>query len=188
MLSGRVEPSGRLPVSVPATPDGQPYTYLGAPLAHAAAPRTSIRRRGTPFGHGLSYTAFEWSELTVPVASAPTDGALRVGLTVRNTGKRAGVEVIQLYLHDPVASVVRPVNRLIGYARVPLDAGESASFTFDVPADLSAFSGRDGRRIVEPGTLELRLGASSADMRMVAAVELTGQAELSTTRAGCTAT
>ncbi len=73
-----------------------------------------------------------------------------------------------MYLHDPVASVVRPVNRLIGYARVPLDAGESVTVTFDVPAEVSAFSGRDGQRIVEPGALQLRLGASSADLRMVA--------------------
>jgi beta-xylosidase len=83
--------------------------------------------------------------------------------------------VIQLYLHDPVASVVRPVNRLIGYARVPLDTGESVRVTFDVPAEVTAFSGPDGRRIVEPGELELRLGASSADIRLVAAVELTGE-------------
>ncbi len=176
VLSGRVEPSGRLPVSVPATPDGQPYTYLGAPLAQRSDTSSLDPTPCYAFGHGLSYTAIEWSELTVPVASAPTDGSLRVGLTVRNTGQRAGVEVIQLYLHDPVASVVRPVNRLIGYARVPLDAGESVSVTFDVPAEMSSFSGRDGRRIVEPGALELRLGASSAEIRLVAAVELTGQA------------
>ena len=175
VLSGRVEPAGRLPVSVPATPDGQPYTYLGAPLAQRSGTSSLDPTPCYAFGHGLSYATIEWSELTVPVASAPTDGSLSVGLTVRNTGQRAGVEVIQLYLHDPVASIVRPVNRLIGYARVPLDAGESVSVTFDVPAEMSSFSGRDGRRIVEPGTLELRLGASSADIRLVAAVELTGE-------------
>lgn len=175
VLSGRVEPCGRLPVSVPATPDGQPYTYLGAPLAQRSGTSSLDPTPCYAFGHGLSYTAFEWGALTCPRASAPTDGSLHLGLTVRNTGQRAGVEVIQLYLHDPVASVVRPVNRLIGYARVPLDAGESASVTFDVPAELSAFSGPDGRRIVEPGVLELRLGASSADIRLVAAVELTGE-------------
>ncbi len=175
VLSGRVEPSGRLPVSVPATPDGQPYTYLGAPLAQRSGTSNLDPTPCYAFGHGLSYTAVEWSDLTVPVASAPTDGSLSLGLTVRNTGQRAGVEVIQLYLHDPVASVVRPVNRLISYARVPLDAGESARVSFDVPADLSSFTGADGRRIIEPGTLELRLGASSEDIRLVATVELTGE-------------
>ena len=99
-------------------------------------------------------------------------------MTVRNTGQRAGVEVIQLYLHDPVASVVRPLNRLIGFARVPLDAGESASITFDVHSDLTAFTGADGRRIVEPGALRLRLGASSEDVRLEAAVQLTGDVRI----------
>ena len=175
VLSGRVEPSGRLPVSVPSTPDGQPYTYLAAPLGQKSGTSNLDPTSCYPFGHGLSYTATDWSELTLPAISAPTDGALQVGLTVRNTGQRAGVEVVQLYLHDPVASVVRPVNRLIGYARVPLDTGESVRVTFDVPADVTAFSGPDGRRVVEPGELELRLGASSADIRLVAAVELTGE-------------
>ena len=196
ILSGRVEPSGRLPVSVPATPDGQPSTYFGAPLTRRSGTSNIDPTARYPFGHGLSYTSFEWNQLTVDgrlveslpldtpleevrsVASAATDGSMSVGLTVRNTGERAGVEVIQLYLHDPVASVVRPVNRLIGYARVALAAGEGATVTFGVPADLSAFTGRDGRRIVEPGMLQLRLGASSADLRMNAAVELTGDARV----------
>ncbi len=125
VISGRVEPSGRLPVSVPATPDAQPYTYLGAKLAHRSETSNLDPTPRYAFGHGLSYTRFEWDRLTASVASVPTDGTLSVGLTIRNTGQRAGVEVIQLYLHDPVATVVRPVNRLIGYARVPLDAGES---------------------------------------------------------------
>jgi beta-xylosidase len=175
VLSGRVEPSGRLPVSVPTTPDGQPYTYLGAPLAQRSGTSNLDPTPCYAFGHGLSYTAVDWSDLTIPVASAPTDGSLSVGLTLRNTGRRAGVEVIQLYLHDPVASVVRPVNRLISYARVPLDPGENVRVTFDVPAEMSSFTGADGRRIIEPGTLELRLGASSADIRLVATVELTGE-------------
>ena len=174
VLSGRVEPTGRLPVSVPATPDGQPYSYLGGPLAQRSGTSSLDPTPAYAFGHGLSYTSFAWEELELPAASAPTDGALQVALTVRNTGQRPGVEVIQLYLHDPVASVVRPLIRLIGYARVPLDTGETARVSFGVPADLAAFTGADGRRIVEPGALELRLGASSADIRLVAAVELTG--------------
>ena len=175
VLSGRVEPSGRLPVSVPVTPDGQPYTYLGAALAQRSDTSSLDPTPCYPFGHGLSYSEYEWGELTVPVQSASTEGTLAVSLTVRNTGQRAGVEVIQLYLHDPVASVVRPVNRLIGYARVPLDAGESVRVRFDVPADVAAFTGVDGRKVVEPGVLELRLGASSADIRLAAVVRLTGQ-------------
>ncbi|MCL2418522.1 MAG: glycoside hydrolase family 3 C-terminal domain-containing protein [Conexibacteraceae bacterium] len=196
VLSGRVEPSGRLPVSVPATPDAQPHTYLGSPLAQRSGTSNLDPTPCYAFGHGLSYTSFEWGALTVegeaaesvaaempaaevtPAATTTTAGSLTVGLTVRNTGQRAGVDVIQLYLRDPVASVARPVNRLIGYTRVALEAGESATLTFTVPAEVSAFSGRDGSKIVEPGALQLSFGASSDDLRLIAAVELTGETRL----------
>ena len=99
---------------------------------------------------------------------------MAASLTVRNTGDRAGVEVVQVYLHDPVASVVRPVQRLVGYARVPLESGESARVRFDVPADLAQFTGRDGERIVEPGALELRFARSSASAVFTLGFTLTG--------------
>ncbi|XES00753.1 fibronectin type III-like domain-contianing protein [Streptomyces sp. S1D4-11] len=83
---------------------------------------------------------------------------------------------MQLYLHDPVGRVARPVARLVGYARVPLEAGASAEVHFTVPADLAAYTGPDGDRIVEPGELELRLGVSSAEgeVRYAVPVTLTG--------------
>ncbi|BFO16249.1 hypothetical protein SHKM778_26370 [Streptomyces sp. KM77-8] len=105
---------------------------------------------------------------------APTDGGFALSFTVRNTGGRPGTEVVQLYLHDPVASVVQPVQRLIGYTRVALEPGEARRLAVTVPADLASFTGRDGRRVVEPGELELRLSASSADPRLTARVTLTG--------------
>jgi beta-xylosidase len=111
----------------------------------------------------------------VDTATAPTDGALTLSLTVANRGEREGVEVVQLYLHDPVATVVRPLNRLIGFAKLRLAAGERARVQFVVPGDVTSFTGADGRRRVEPGALELRLGASSRDIRLRAAVELTGE-------------
>jgi beta-xylosidase len=175
VLSGRVEPSGRLPVSVPAHPGSQPATYLAAPLDRRSEVSSVDPTPAWAFGHGLGYTRFSWSGLVVERDSVPVDGTVRLGLTVANTGERAGVEVVQVYLHDPVASVVRPVQRLVGYARVPLAAGASARVAVEVPADLAAFTGRDGQRVVEPGTIELRLAASSADVRLTAAVELTGR-------------
>ena len=126
------------------------------------------------FGHGLTYTTFAWSDLAVDAGQAPTDGEFTLSLTVRNTGERPGTEVVQLYLHDPVASVVQPVQRLVGYARVELEPGESRRVSVTVPADVASFTGRDGRRIVEPGDLELRLAASSTDARLTATVTLTG--------------
>ncbi len=174
VLSGRINPSGRLPVSVPRGPGSQPATYLGGRLAHAGEVSTIDPTPAFPFGHGLSYTRFDWTDLTVDVREAPTDGEFTLALTVRNTGGRSGTEVVQLYLHDPVASVVQPVQRLVGYARVDLEPGEARRLRAVVPADLASFTGRDGRRVVEPGELELRLAASSADPRLVARVTLTG--------------
>jgi beta-xylosidase len=182
VLAGRVNPSGRLPISVPAGPGGQPWTYLSQALALRSEVSNLDPTPAYPFGAGLAYTSFDWSDLTVDGASATgptavsTDGTVRVGLTVRNTGGRAGTEIVQLYLHDPVAQVTRPVVRLIGFARVPLGSGAAAQVEFTVPADVTSFVGRDLTRIVEPGAIQLRLGASSGDIRLTAEVELTGPA------------
>lgn len=174
VISGRVNPSGRLPVGVPRGPGSQPATYLGARLAQAGEVSNVDPTPAFPFGHGLSYTRFDWTDLNVDVREAPTDGEFTLALTVRNTGGRSGTEVVQLYLHDPVASVVQPVQRLVGYARVDLEPGEARRLRAVVPADLASFTGRDGRRVVEPGELELRLAASSAEPRLIARVTLTG--------------
>ncbi|MFD6249415.1 beta-xylosidase/alpha-l-arabinosidase [Streptomyces roseolus] len=174
VLSGRTAPSGRLPVSVPRHPGAQPSTYLAARLGHASEVSSIDPAPAYGFGHGLTYTSFDWSGLTVEAAEAPTDGTFRLSFTVENTGPRAGTELVQLYLHDPVASVVQPVQRLVGYARLDLAAGERKLVRVDVPADLASFTGRDGTRRVEPGSLELRLAASSTAPRLTAHVTLTG--------------
>ena len=179
VVSSRVAPAGRLPVSVPAEPDGQPWTYLAPPLGGSNSGSSIDPTPAYPFGHGLSYTSFEWGELTVAgEGGAPTDGEIALSVTVRNTGDRDGVEVVQLYLHDPIASVVRPVNTLIGYAKARLAPGREAVIQFEVPADVTSFTGADGQRRVEPGALELRLGASSRHIRLCAPVELTGPARI----------
>ncbi|GAA0688216.1 glycoside hydrolase family 3 N-terminal domain-containing protein [Streptomyces thermocarboxydus] len=174
VLSGRFNPSGRLPIGVPRAPGSQPSTYLGARLAQASEVSNVDPTPAFPFGHGLSYTRFDWTDLTVDADEAPTDGEFTLTFTVRNTGDRSGTEVVQLYLHDPVASVVQPVQRLVGYTRVTLEPGEARRLTVTVPADLASFTGRDGRRVVEPGALELRLAASSANPRLTSRVALTG--------------
>ncbi|WP_330259517.1 glycoside hydrolase family 3 C-terminal domain-containing protein [Streptomyces murinus] len=174
VLSGRVNPSGRLPVSVPHRPGGQPWTYLQPPLGLAGEVSNLDPTPLYPFGHGGSYTAFAWEDFTGPGAQIPTDGGYDLSLTVRNTGERAGAEVVQLYLHDPVASVTRPDIRLIGYRRVELAPGEARRLTFRFHTDLSSFPDRTGTRIVEPGELELRLAASSTDVRHRARLRLTG--------------
>ncbi|KUO12059.1 glycoside hydrolase family 3 N-terminal domain-containing protein [Streptomyces sp. DSM 15324] len=179
VLSGRLNPSGRLPVSVPRLPGGQPWTYLQPPLGLAGEVSSLDPTPLYAFGHGRSYTSFVWEDFTgggprTPVTEIGTDGSYDLSVTVRNTGPRPGTEVVQLYLHDPVASVTRPDVRLIGYQRLDLADGESARVTFRFHTDLSAFTDRAGRRVVEPGELELRLGTSSALVRGTARLRLTG--------------
>lgn len=174
VLSGRVNPSGRLPVSIPATPGSQPTTYLAAPLAQRSGVSNLDPTAAFPFGHGLGYARFEWDGFAGDVAEVPVDGEVRLRVRVRNAGERAGTEIVQLYLHDPVASVVRPVQRLVGYARVDLGAEDVAEIRFTVPADVTSFTGRDGRRIIEPGDVVLSVGRSSGDLVFSHPVRLTG--------------
>jgi beta-xylosidase len=180
VLSGRVSPSGRLPVSIPADPTGQPGTYLSAPLGL----RTEVSNLDPtplyPFGYGLTATSFAWSDVTVDGipysgrSDLATDSAVALGVTVTNTGAQAGVELVQVSLHDPVAQTTRPVVRLVGFARVPLQPGESRRVSFDLHADLTSFTGVDGTRIVEPGDIELRLSTSSRDVHTAVKLRLTG--------------
>ena len=179
VLSGRLNPSGRLPVSLPATPGSQPTTYLAAPLARANDVSNIDPTPAFSFGHGLGYSPIEWSDAALEgPAEVATDGTVTIALSVRNVGETAGVEVVQVYLHDPVASVVRPVQRLVAYARVELAAGAAARVRFGLPADLAQFTGRDGRRVVEPGALEFRLSRSVGETEAALAVTLTGPARV----------
>ncbi|UXY29355.1 glycoside hydrolase family 3 N-terminal domain-containing protein [Streptomyces sp. HUAS TT20] len=174
VLSGRINPSGRLPVSVPRVPGGQPWTYLQPPLGLAGEVSNLDPTPLYAFGHGRSYTTFAWEDFEGTDPEIGTDGSYALSLTVRNTGDRDGAEVVQLYLHDPVASVTRPDVRLIGYHRLGLTPGESRRLTFRFHTDLSAFTDRSGSRVVEPGALELRLALSSAEVRHTAHLTLTG--------------
>ena len=176
VLSGRVTPSGRLPVQVARVPGSGPGTYLHAPLGGDTGGNVSNLDPTPlyPFGHGLSYTSFAYSDLALSAQTVPTDGTVTVSATVANTGDVDGVEVVQLYLSDPVASVVRPVQQLVGFARVPLAAGAAARVDFALHADRSAFTGVDRRRVVEPGDLVLALGGSSTDLPLTGSVTLTG--------------
>ena len=151
VLSGRVNPSGRLPVQVPNAVGGQPATYLAPILGRQSGISSADPTPCFPFGHGLSYTSFEHTDLSADTPQLPTDGEVTLACTVRNTGSRRGADVVQLYLHDPVASVVRPVQQLVGFARVELDAGAAARVTFRLHADRTSFTGRDLGRVVEPG-------------------------------------
>jgi beta-glucosidase-like glycosyl hydrolase len=175
VLSGRVQPSGKLPVQIPRTTGGQPGTYLQPPLGVGSDGISNLDPTPLfPFGHGASYTTFAVEGLRISDAEVPTDGEFTVSARVRNTGDRAGSEVVQLYLHDAVAQVTRPVQQLTGFARVTLEPGAEAEVRFAVHADRTAFTGRDLRRIVEPGTIEVFVGTSAGDLPLRGEVRLTG--------------
>ena len=160
VLSGRVNPSGKLPVSMPRSAGAQPYTYLHPALGEGREVTNLDSTPAAPFGHGLSYTTFAHEDLVV-AAETPTDGSILVEVRVTNTGEVTGDDVVQLYGRDLVGSVTRPVAQLLGYRRVRLDAGEHATVTFAVPTARVAFTDRRMRRVVEPGDLDLWVGTSA---------------------------
>ncbi|GAA2639755.1 beta-glucosidase family protein [Paractinoplanes durhamensis] len=175
VLSGRVQPGAKLPVQIPRTPGGQPGTYLQPVLGAENSGVSNLDPTPLfPFGHGRSYTTFEVDDLRISDGSVPTDGEFSVTVRVRNTGERAGDEVVQLYLRDVIAQVTRPVKQLTGFARVPLAPGEAKDVRFRVHTDRTAFTGRDLRRIVEPGELEILVGSSATDLPCRGSVTLTG--------------
>jgi beta-glucosidase len=173
LLTGAAAPSGRLPVSLPRAAGAQPYTYLhprlGGPSDVTAADSTPVR----PFGFGLGYTSFAYTDLEVD-ETVGTEGAFTATVTVTNTGERPGEDVVQLYGHDVHGSVTRPLVQLLGYARVALGAGESTRVRFDVPVQRFAFSGRDLRRVVEPGDVEVWVASHAAASRPGGAVDSGG--------------
>ena len=155
ILAGDVSPSGRLPVTLPASAGAQPYGYLrpvlGGPSSVTSADPTPVR----PFGFGLTYAAFEYSDFS---CGAVEDDAFSASVTVTNTSAVRATEIVQLYGRDVVASVTRPVAQLLGYARVDLEPGQARTVAFDVPLTRFAFSDRRMRRVVEAGEVEVWAG------------------------------
>jgi beta-glucosidase len=173
VLFGDVNPAGRLPHTVYASEQQVPpqdeydvtkgftYMYLnGAPLY--------------AFGHGLSYTTFDYSNLRLDAKSLPADGTLTVSIDVQNTGKRSGDEVAQLYVHEVKPVVKRPAKELRGFQRVSLAPGEKRTLTFTLPAGKLAYWDESTHAfVVNPGAFDILVGASSEDIRETARIEVT---------------
>jgi beta-glucosidase len=160
VLFGDYNPSGKLPVSFPRTVGQLPIYYNYKPTAKRGYLYTS-REPLFPFGHGLSYTTFEYMNLKVSPAQIGPGGRAQVSVTVTNTGRRAGEEVVELYVRDRVSSVTRPVKELKDFRRVALAPGESATVSFTITPDKLAFYNLNMERAVEPGAFDIMVGTSS---------------------------
>jgi len=167
ILTGKVNPSGRLPVTLPRSV-GQIPLYSGMRAGgdramffgdYIDSPTTPL----FPFGHGLSYTSFAYSNFAVEATD--TTQAVTITVDIGNTGSREGNEVVQLYSSDLVASVARPDQQLLGFARVALAPGETKRIVFTVHPSRLAFYDQEMRFVVEPGEFVFKVGASSTDIR-----------------------
>ncbi len=192
VLSGKINPSGKMPFTVP-------YKYEDGPIK-TERQYPGIKEEGEEFwqthydegiyvgyrwyeakqipvqwafGHGLSYTTFEYGQAKAAKASMTADGKMTVSVDVKNTGDREGAEVVQLYIADPASSIDRPVKELKGFEKITLKPGESKTVSFEIAADaLSYYSVEDNGWKAEAGEFQALIGPSSADIRTTASFEL----------------
>jgi beta-glucosidase len=176
ILAGRVNPSAKLTASWPRTEGQIPVYYAhkntGRPVGGQGTMQWHMRHWSKyldvvneplyPFGFGLSYTTFEYSDLQVAALELELDGTLVVSATVSNCGPRAGEETVHLYVRDLVGSVTRPVKELKGFQRITLEPGEARTVCFEVPVQELGFHGLDMAYVVEPGDFVVWIGPNAA--------------------------
>ena len=179
VLTGVVNPGGKLPMSVPRHVGQVPVSYRHHPTGGRSNPKGPyVDGPATPlwpFGHGRSYTTFELSNLRLDRDEVPVDGGEVIAtVDIANTGTLRGDEVVQLYARDVEATVARPVLELLGFRRIGLEPGQTRSVTFTVSVEQLAYFGYDYRRVIEPGSVQLFVGSSSASLPLSATVTLVG--------------
>ena len=160
MLFGDVNPSGKLPITIPRSVGHIPAYYNYKPSARRGYLFDDVSPL-YPFGFGLSYTTFALTNLKLSKSKIKTDGSTAVSVSVTNTGKRPGAEVVQMYIRDVVSSVTRPVKELKGFDKVYLEPGETKDIRIEITPDSLAFFDIDMKYTVEPGDFEIMVGTSS---------------------------
>jgi beta-glucosidase len=182
VLFGKVDPGGKLPVSFPQRVGQVPIYYdhepTGRPCDVTQKYVSRYRDLPTcaplyPFGFGLSYTTFDVSNLRLSSSRVARNGRVTASVDVTNTGSRKGDDVVQLYIHDPVASISQPVRRLRGFERVTLAPGEKRTVSFTLDRSDFGFYDNRGRFVVEPGRIDVYAGDSS-EARQTKALTVTG--------------
>jgi len=171
VIFGDYNPGGKLPISFPKDVGQIPVYYNRKPSAFSEY-LTMDTKPLFPFGHGLSYTTFEYSDLKITPEKVLPGGYVDISFKVKNTGNIDGDEVVQLYIHDEWASVERPVKELKGFKRIHLKAGEEKKVTFRLFTEQLAFYDEAMRFVVEAGTFEVMVGSSSEDIRLTGKFEV----------------
>ncbi|HEY4209125.1 MAG TPA: glycoside hydrolase family 3 C-terminal domain-containing protein [Puia sp.] len=166
VLFGEYDPAGRLPITYPIHEAQLPLVYNHKPTGRGDDYNNLSGMPLFPFGYGLSYTQFSYADLAFDKDSIAAGDSTRVNFVVKNTGDRDGDEVVQLYIHDELASVARPVMELKGFQRVHLRAGESRELNFSITPDMLRMLDKDLHWVIEPGEFRIMIGASSRDLRL----------------------
>lgn len=187
VLKGDLNPSGKLPVTIPRNIGQLPVTYnhrTGSGYANIASDPSShiftggyVDEDSQPlycFGHGLSYTTFTLSDFSLSEPSVPTDGQIRLSCCIQNTGDRPGDQVVQLYIHTKKAHVIRPVKELAGFVRVSLTPSEKKAITFCLDTSQLGFYNENMEFVVEPTRMDVMVGTSSHEICFCQEIQLTG--------------
>ena len=174
-------PGGRLPVIFPKTVGQLPFNFPYKPASHASQSKTvdpngfgNSMAEGAlyPFGFGLSYSTFDYSNLQVSPAQISATGEVTVACDIKNTGASEGDEVAQLYFHQETSSVTTYELNLCGFERLHLKPGESKAVSFKLPASALQLINREGKRVVEPGIFKVKVGSTSEDLRLTGTFEV----------------
>ncbi|PKP03859.1 MAG: beta-1,3-glucosyltransferase [Bacteroidetes bacterium HGW-Bacteroidetes-6] len=166
VLFGDYNPAGRLPIGFPMDESQLPWVYYHKPTGRGDDYMNLTGKPMFPFGFGLSYTQFEYSDLRFEKPSIGSCDSTTVSFTLKNTGKYDGDEVVQLYIRDEIASVARPVMELKGFQRIHLKSGESKTISFKITPLILSMLNEQMQRVVEPGVFRIMIGASSNDIRL----------------------
>lgn len=174
VIFGDVNPSGRLPISIPKDIGQIPVYYSRKPSSF----RSYIDMDSKPlfpFGYGLSYTEFEYNDLIVKPKQTTVFGFVEIGVTVENTGKYPGKEVVQLYISRDYSSVTRPLRELKGFCKIYLNPGEKKKIVFRVPIESLAYYDADFKLVIEPGVYKVMIGKNAEDIVLESSFEVVGE-------------
>lgn len=175
VLTGVISPSGRLPVQIPDTVSGQPSTYLEPKYGMPGLGMTPVDAvHKYPFGHGLTYTEFAYSDFEVSKTELAGDDLVRVSFKIANTGQMKASEVPQVYFEDPVATVARPVRQLVDFTKVTLAPGESRQIDFEIPAMAFSYVGAGYQLQLDAGEIGLLVGRSSQEILFETKLQVVG--------------